>query len=48
MYDLRLGETEAYEAFTIGYSFNEEKWKRQKWGRNVKGKWEEMRKGQTC
>lgn len=47
-YDLRFGEREACETFKIGYNFNGEKQERQKWGRNIKSKGEEIRKGQTA
>lgn len=36
--DLRLGEMKAFESFKIGYDFNGEKWKRQKWDRDIKTK----------
>lgn len=45
--DLRLREGEALETFKIRYHFKGEVWERQKWGRNIKSKQEEIRKGQT-
>lgn len=36
--DLRLREMETFESFKLGYDFNGEKWKRQKWGRDIKTK----------
>lgn len=44
--DSRLGKMEAFESFKLEYNFSGEKWKRQKWGRNIETKCETIRKKQ--